>query len=81
MRLIDADRLINEFEDTVGSHIAMTRLKLQVQNQPTIDAVEVVRCRDCKEFEKKRHPVFAGYCKEFDSYMADDDFCSCGERR
>ena len=32
MRLIDADRLIDEFEDTIGSPIARTRLKLQVQN-------------------------------------------------
>ena len=43
MRLIDADRLIDEFENTIGSPIARTRLKLQVQNQPTVDAVEVVR--------------------------------------
>jgi hypothetical protein len=40
--------LIDEFEDTVGSPIARTRLKLQVQNQPTIDAVEVVRCDENK---------------------------------
>ena len=49
MRLIDADRLIDEFENTIGSPIARTRLKLQVQNQPTIDAVEVVRCNAVKE--------------------------------
>ena len=40
MRLIDADRLIDEFEDTIGNPISRTRLKLQVQNQPTVDAVQ-----------------------------------------
>ena len=52
MRLIDADRLIDEFEDTIGSPIARTRLKLQVQNQPTIEAVEVVRCYKCIHWDE-----------------------------
>ena len=92
MRLIDADKLRYE----IDKHYPFTKLPqaehgiadraksellLIIHEAPVVDAVEVVRCRDCKEFEKKRHPVFAGYCKEFDSYMADDDFCSCGERR
>lgn len=69
MRLIDADRLIDEFEDTIGNPISRTRLKLQVQNQPTIDAVEVVRCKDCKYFD--------GECCD----RHDGDFCSFGERK
>lgn len=56
-------------------------LQAAYDNAPAVDAVEVIRCGECKEFEKKRHPVFAGYCKEFDSYMSDDDFCSYGERK
>lgn len=74
MRLIDADRLIDEFEDTVGSPIARTRLKLQVQNQPTIDAVEVVRCKDCKWHTDN-------FCNNFNVIgFGNDDFCSKAER-
>ena len=76
MRLIDADRLIDEFEDTVGSPIARTRLKLQVQNQPTIDAVEVVRCGDCKNRFKVICPF--SYINAIDG--SETDFCSHGER-
>ena len=77
MRLIDADRLIDEFEDTIGNPISRTRLKLQVQNQPTIDAVEVVRCKDC------RHCV-GNRCRRnasLNDWRIDDDFCSFGERK
>lgn len=76
MRLIDADRLIDEFEDTIGNPISRTRLKLQVQNQPTIDAVEVVRCRECKHlFEDDGCPL-----RYFKTHL-EDDFCSYGERK
>lgn len=53
-----------------------------VLNQPTVDAVEVVRCKDCKwaEYGKDYPP----YCKHWKSGLyadiKDDDFCSYGER-
>lgn len=47
---------------------------------PTVDAVEVVRCKDCKHYY---HSVYAMCCVcDFDSKEWDkDDFCSYGERR
>ena len=48
--------------------------------QPQVDAVEVVRCKDCKHFT-------AGYCcrdikgRSQMHYMGEDAFCSYGERR
>lgn len=52
-------------------------------NEPTIDAVEVVRCKDCKHYE-------LGVCLKIysDGWVSpyawqernDDDFCSYGER-
>ena len=46
---------------------------------PTVDAVEVVRCKDCKHWTM-------GYCNNFAYYdyeptTNEDDFCSYGERR
>ena len=43
---------------------------------PTVDAVEVVRCKDCKRGETMKCPMYVakfGY--------TDQDFCSCGERK
>lgn len=54
---------------------------------PTVDAVEVVRCKDCLWFEtedalpdvyrKVRHC----YCTEANAYVPENHFCSCGERK
>lgn len=53
---------------------------LRVKDAPTIDAVPVVRCKDCKHFRFEEfsiciHPVKGLVCPD------PDDFCSYGERR
>ena len=65
-----------------------TRFKIEevidkIKQVPTIDAVPVVRCKDCKLAE-----TYGGrlYCSMFEdgggcSSTEPDDFCSCGERR
>lgn len=43
-----------------------------IDNAPTVDAVEVVRCKDCRKFKTYAcRMVASGY----------DDFCSYGERK
>lgn len=58
-----------------------------LQNVPAIDAVEVVRCKDCKFYEAHRNRP-GGYCWHWEyeegmspNVVEDDDFCSYGERR
>ena len=50
--------------------------------QPTVDAVEVVRCKDCKHFVS---PQGVPCCDNFYGLgfpaHSGDDFCSYGERR
>ena len=50
---------------------------VDVDAAPTIDAVQVVRCKECKHsvYDELIHERWCG-CKE----VQDDDFCSCGER-
>ena len=83
LRLIDADALM----DVIRQHeyrlatkqgsidYGMFTLGIQqaVDEQPTIDAVEVVRCRDCK------HRYSDSWCE----YVDDDDnfYCARGERK
>lgn len=84
-RLIDADKLLT-------NAIAITNSKGQVTwsavstidilTAPTVDAVEVVRCRDCKHYEIHKPKVLEN-C-ERNGYivpMKPDDFCSYGERK
>ena len=95
MRLIDADALM----DVIKQHeyrlatkqgaidYGMFTLGIQqaVDEQPTIDAVEVVRCRDCKFSHADEHGrTCEGYWFELSEYavsVKDDAFCSYGERR
>lgn len=56
----------------------------------TVDAVEVVRCKDCKYYYKDkikgficRHPELDYDIECYDHWINanPDDFCSCGERK
>ena len=86
-RLIDADALMEcKFKNEIGYN-AFCNL---VKRQETIDAVPVVRCKDCKFYvEHSLFGVTQGWCErlcdEFDRSMArgtnDDDFCSHGEKK
>lgn len=56
-----------------------------IQNAPAVDAVEVVRCKDCKH---KRHLQGAtdeanvcGLGWGLSGIVAEEDFCSYGKRR
>ncbi len=49
-----------------------------MEDAPSVDAVEVVRCKDCKHYWKNVNtPGFDGKC----TTVGDDDFCSDGERK
>ena len=57
-----------------------------IAEDPTVDAVEVVRCRDCKRCFKhttKRNRQYMWICmrNDTDLYVRPDDFCSYGERK
>ena len=53
----------------------------EVLKAPAIDAVEVVRCKDCKHCSTNT-PDGLHWCDENEiGSLCDDDFCSYGERR
>ena len=72
-RYIDADKLreVMERYDDYAVDI--------VDDAPTVDAVEVVRCKDCKHRDAE-----TGFCegRGFPMQLVPDDgFCDKGERR
>lgn len=56
----------------------------EIEQAPTVDAVPVVRCKDCKHWDEQDN-IFSGCrctCwKGIWDYTKADDFCSHGERR
>ena len=48
-----------------------------IEAAPTVDDVEVVRCRDCRSYNKPK----TGWCEVHLDREHMDDFCSYGERK
>lgn len=80
MRLIDADALPIKFD----GHIVSV-WKNDIDNAPTVDAVPVVRCKDCKHScHKNVYGVDCTFCNYgvcLACEVEDDFFCAEGERR
>ena len=93
MRLIDADAIPWCNYDLDNYHCFVGVDKEYVDELPTIDAVPVVRCKDCKSSrelnEKERMCVCSNalICKNSEAHVDGwnpvwpDDFCSYGERK
>lgn len=55
-----------------------------MEETPTVEAVQVVRCKDCKHFSPYEGEEHKGDCMELvglESCVYEDDFCSYGERK
>ena len=80
MRLIDADALIKEaYVDGTYGYVDAK----QIAEAPTIDAVPVVRCKDCKFGDWDSEPNDAMVCMRTKDgfWRSGNDFCYYGERR
>ena len=51
------------------------------QQRPTIDAVSVVRCRECKHCDPENYHCDHHMCTAAPLRRKPDDFCSHGERK
>ena len=96
MRLIDADKLkkypirINHYDKEHGNLdfvLGVESVMEYAETLPAVDAVEVVRCKDCKFHDKDGNCDGGMFyaCVSFteDGIMRteDNDFCSYGERK
>lgn len=81
-RLIDADKLLTKVvavSNSIGQVTWSAVSAIDILNEPTVDVVSVVRCRECK------HLMFSdcyGECgKGHMGIVRPNDFCSRGERK
>lgn len=87
MRLIDADKM----NLLLGISDRDIYAKRMLDHMDTVDAVPVVRCKECAEFQQKGEYYNGtpfGYCYHWDyeegsspNEVDGNDFCSYGERR
>lgn len=80
MRLIDADKLhyIRKwFEDSGKSEVVV--FAKEIDKAPTVDAVPVIRCKDCKWYEMSEEETF---CRELGIFNTEPtSYCSYAKRK
>ena len=59
--------------------IAGQTLKRYVKRQPASDVSEVIRCKNCKNYELMKSNNYH-FCNEFGGYVTEKDFCSRGTK-
>ena len=87
MRLIDADAFIKKVVEY--SHQSTKTIGMALDATPTVDAVSVVRCKNCKHWdgvpadETQDHEchLFDGNEEKIRIATPSDWFCPMGERR
>ena len=73
-RYIDADSLKKRVSELIVPDWTRTLIRSWLDSEPTVDAVQVVRCGECKHRETVDCPMqFERPCADF--------FCADGERR
>ncbi len=92
-RLIDEIALSGQIQSEYHGAISDSEMKVyqvlqRLESAPTVDAVLVVRCRDCKHhriFLKRdmcaRHAQIIEGCEVGLCATREDDFCSYGEKK
>lgn len=97
MRLIDADQMaLDESEAYMSAQVQITddlkwlvnfaahsKIQKLIADTPTVDAVVVTRCKDCKYAYINSFSASSGValCTSSGQPMQQDDFCSYGERK
>lgn len=92
-RYIDADRLNAVVNETLETLVMLPVFSLQevhlktafetltdmINNAPTVDAVPVVRCGECKYYEAENHNCLDEMA--YSRTWCENDYCSFGERK
>ena len=87
MRLIDADALkpttCFKMNWSKGTGVEAPAVWLKdIDNTPAIDAVPVVRCRECINYHRNKHDRGDdSYCSIFCTETYPDSYCSMGQRK
>lgn len=79
---IDAHDGYGEWQFANGFNLGVAASIVDTEHAPTIDAVEVVRCKDCKHSEHwYGDKCLCSLWSELGIDVFEDGYCSYGERR
>ena len=78
-KYIDIESFFNKHNNVImicgrsNAEQCFTNFINELMNEPQVDVVEVVRCKDCENFETIASKC---YCGEYGGYVTEDDYCS-----
>ena len=92
MRLIDADALMRIYQEVLCPHVSCVdcsllmndgncRFETMIREALAIDAVPIVRCRECKHCDPENYHCDHPMSTAAPLGRKPDDFCSYGERK
>lgn len=85
MRLIDADAAKSFAKECWPSDVIRLPIDGFLDNCPSVDAVPVVRCKDCEHYRngicEKIEYIMDGYYNGTFDVKRPDDFCSYGAKK
>ena len=89
--LISRKALVSELENTpIRLAVEKSKMFRLIEKAPTVDAVEVVRCKDCKWYKEGRILKENKFCfrlkhpkedRRIGYNFSPDDYCSYGEKK
>ena len=83
-RLIDAYKLENLVRSNSARYHHVDDVIAAIAGQPTVDAVEVVYCKDCKSHHWEQEPFHGKtvhICSKLNAEITRDFYCGAGERK
>lgn len=79
MRPIDADELLTAFPVDDEPTLTKSCVRMTIQHMPSVDAVPVVRCRNCRFSQRINEWVYECYVWNDDRMF--NQYCDMGERK
>ena len=79
--LLSFEKMDADLCATCGEHHTAEDVIMMIKTAPTVDAVPVVRCRECKWWQEDDDIWHCDNPDGLDNYAKPEDFCSYGERK
>ncbi len=81
MRLVDADKIFQKVKGSTASKEVKCLAEVLVAVAPTVDAVVVTRCKDCKHSWEDIGGLCCSHGACVDLTVPGDFYCAYGERK
>ena len=73
---IEREALLEKAKELASGSFSTPLIISAIEKTPTADVVEVVRCKECRSYNKRY-----GECTRYGAHLGENGFCSSGKRK